>query len=74
MISMAVYDGIVTDLVLRTGYAVVVPEYTLAPEAKWPAQQEQCFEVLEWMAHNGACHNLIPDKFALIEDSAGGKS
>ncbi|KAK8077718.1 hypothetical protein PG996_003888 [Apiospora saccharicola] len=72
MFSMSVYDSIVTDLVLRTGYAVVFPEYTLAPEAKWPAQQDQCFEVLEWMAHNGACHNLIPDKFALIGDSAGG--
>lgn len=71
---MSMYDGVVTDLVLRTGYAVVFPEYTLSPEAKWPAQQEQCFEVLKWMAHNGSCHNLIPDKFALIGDSAGGKS
>ncbi|KAK8086714.1 hypothetical protein PG994_001688 [Apiospora phragmitis] len=67
------YDSIATDLVLRTGYAVVFPEYKLAPEAaKWPEQQEQCFEVLEWVIQNGTCHNLVPDKFALMADSAGG--
>ncbi|KAK7948533.1 uncharacterized protein PG986_009419 [Apiospora aurea] len=65
-------DSIVTDVVLRTGYAVVFPEYTLSPEVTWPTQQEQCFKVLEWMVHCGSCHNLVPDKFAVMGDSAGG--
>ncbi|KAK8038922.1 AB hydrolase superfamily protein [Apiospora rasikravindrae] len=66
------YDSIATDLVLRTGYAVVFPEYALSPEVKWPTQQEQCFKVLEWMVQCGSSHDLIPDKFALVGDSAGG--
>ena len=72
--SMEMYDGLATDLVLRTGYALVFPVYKLAPEAKWPEQQDQCFAVLEWLTQNGACHNLVTDRFALMGDSAGGKS
>ncbi|KAK8107498.1 lipase 2 [Apiospora kogelbergensis] len=70
--SMEMYDGLATDLVLRTGYALVFPVYKLAPEAKWPEQQDQCFAVLEWLTQNGACHNLVTDRFALMGDSAGG--
>lgn len=58
---------------LKTGYAVVFPEYKLAPEAKWPEQQEQCFDVLEWVTKNGKSHNVIPDNFAIVADSAAGK-
>lgn len=71
---MEAYDGLATELVLSTGYALVFPEYRLSPEAKWPEQQDQCFAVLEWLTKHGACHNLVTDKFAMIGDSAGGKS
>ncbi|KAK8007264.1 hypothetical protein PG989_001254 [Apiospora arundinis] len=70
--SISVYDPIATDLVLRTGYALVFPEYKLAPEAQWPEQQEQCFRVLQWITQHGRNHNLINDKFAIVGDSAGG--
>ncbi|KAK7980899.1 AhpC/TSA family protein [Apiospora arundinis] len=70
--SMEAYDGLATELVLSTGYALVFPEYRLSPEAKWPEQQDQCFAVLEWLTKHGACHNLVTDKFAMIGDSAGG--
>lgn len=71
--SISVYDSVATDLVLRTGYALVFPEFELAPEAQWPEQQEQCFEVLEWMVQNGNQHNVVPDNFAIVADSAAGK-
>lgn len=71
--SISVYDSVATDLVLRTGYALVFPEFNLAPEAQWPEQQEQCFEVLEWMLQNGNDYNVVPDKFAIVADSAAGK-
>lgn len=73
LFSISVYDPIATDLVLRTGYSLIFPEYKLAPEAQWPAQQEQCFGVLEWTVRNGASMNLITDKFAIMGDSAAGK-
>ncbi|KAI2615590.1 Alpha/Beta hydrolase protein [Hypoxylon sp. NC1633] len=70
--NISAYDSIVTDLVLRTGYAVVFPEYKLAPESQWPEQQEQCFDVLEWFLQNGKNHSVVPDNFAVLADSAAG--
>lgn len=52
---------------------LVFPEYKLAPESKWPQQQEQCFDILEWVTKNGKSHNVIPNNFAIVADSAAGK-
>ncbi|KAI8951095.1 Alpha/Beta hydrolase protein [Xylaria longipes] len=70
--NITVYDSIVTDLVLKTGYAVVFPEYKVAPESQWPEQQEQCIDILEWVTKNGKSHDIIPDNFAIVADSAAG--
>ncbi|KAK8073328.1 hypothetical protein PG994_004227 [Apiospora phragmitis] len=70
--NISVYDPITTDLVLRTRYSLIFPQYKLAPEAQWPAQQEQYFNVLEWTVRNRASQNLIPNKFAIMGDSAAG--
>lgn len=67
------YDSIVRDLALRTGFAVVFPEYTLVPEAVYPTQQEECYAVLKWVSKNGKRKGLKQDSFALVGDSAGGK-
>lgn len=58
---------------MRTGYALVFPEYKRAPEAKWPSMQEQVFEVLEWIVKNGESKGLKADNFAVVSDSAAGK-
>jgi acetyl esterase/lipase len=68
------YDSICRDLALQTGYAVVFVEYTLAPEARYPTQQEQCYAVLRWVRENGAKKGLSQDKIAVVGDSAGCKS
>jgi hypothetical protein len=68
------YDSICRDLALRTGFAVVFPEYTLAPEARYPTQQEQCYATLKWISENGDSQGLSRSKFSIVGDSAGGKS
>ncbi|KAH6405765.1 hypothetical protein HBI60_032030 [Parastagonospora nodorum] len=71
--SVTSYDSICRDLALQTGYAIVFVEYALAPEARWPTQQEQCYAVLKWITQNGAKKGLSQDKFAVVGDSAGGQ-
>lgn len=63
----------VRDLTVRTGFAVIFPEYTLAPKQVFPVQQEQCYTTLKWISEHGETHGLICDDIALFGDSAGGK-
>jgi hypothetical protein len=70
--SVNSYDSICRDLALQTGCAIVFPEYTLAPEARWPTQQEQCYAVLKWVRENGEKEGLSKEKIAVVGDSAGG--
>ena len=72
--SVKAYDSICRDLALQTRQAVVFVEYTLAPEAKWPTQQEQCYAVLKWIRQNGAKKGLDGERIAVVGDSAGGTS
>ena len=66
------YESFVFDLVKRSGVAVVFPEYTLAPEEKYPVQPEQCLEVLQYALKHGSEHGLKSGKVALSGDSVGG--
>ncbi|RFU33945.1 hypothetical protein B7463_g2361, partial [Scytalidium lignicola] len=67
------YDSISRELALRSGCAVVFPEYTLAPEKKFPVQNEQCFTALKYVAKHGKSLGLKTEKFAIAGDSAGGQ-
>lgn len=66
------WEAFLFDLVMRTGLAVVFPEYTLAPEKKFPAQLEQCLEVLQHLTNNGKNHGLKTEKLSIASDSIGG--
>jgi acetyl esterase len=69
------YNVFVFELVRRTGAAVMIPNYTLAPEKRFPTQQEQCLGVLQWVIEHGEEKlRLNVKKMVLTGDSAGGKS
>ncbi|KAF1979982.1 alpha/beta hydrolase fold-3 domain-containing protein [Bimuria novae-zelandiae CBS 107.79] len=71
--NVNIYDSICRELALQTGYAVVFPEYTLAPEARYPTQQEQCYATVKYVSEHGHEHGLSREKFAIVGDSAGGQ-
>jgi acetyl esterase len=67
------YDSICSDIALKSGFAVVFPEYTLAPEVRFPTQQEQCYAVVKWVHEHGVTLGLRQQGFAIVGDAAGGK-
>lgn len=70
--SAKFFQAIVDDLVLRTGFAVVLPEYTLAPEEQFPVQQEQCLEVIEYIVQHGSSKGLATERIVTMGDCTGG--
>jgi acetyl esterase len=66
------HDRLVRELATRAQAAVVFPEYTRSPEAKYPTAIEQSYAVAQWVAQHGAEHNLDPSHFAISGDSVGG--
>jgi acetyl esterase/lipase len=58
--------------VAAAGFAVVCPDYRLSGEARFPAQLDDVYRALDWVAENGAGHSIDPDRILLWGDSAGG--
>ncbi|MBW8480739.1 alpha/beta hydrolase [Actinomadura parmotrematis] len=55
----------------RAGAALLVPEYSRAPEARYPVAVEECYALLEWAAANAAGLGLRGDRLAVAGDCAG---
>ncbi len=66
------HDRLVRELAAGTGAAVVFPNYSLSPEAKYPTAIEESFAVARWIAANGADEGLDPQRIAVAGDSVGG--
>ncbi|AKU91764.1 alpha/beta hydrolase [Vulgatibacter incomptus] len=66
------HDRLIRDLANRTGAAVVFVEYTLAPEAKYPVQNEQAYAATKWIAENGGSLGLDSSHLVVAGDSVGG--
>lgn len=66
------HERLVRELAVGAGMAVVFPEYSLSPEARYPVAIEQCFSVLQWIAQQGAEHGLDESRIAVGGDSVGG--
>jgi acetyl esterase len=44
--------------------AVVFPNYSLSPEAKYPTAIEENYAVVQWVAAYGPAHGLDPARLA----------
>jgi acetyl esterase/lipase len=65
-------DPVASAICEHVGAVVVSVEYRLAPEHPHPAQSEDCYAGLVWMARNAAELGFDPDRLAVYGGSAGG--
>ncbi|GAA4698320.1 alpha/beta hydrolase [Phytohabitans rumicis] len=66
------HDRLVRELAVGADAAVVFPNYSLSPEAKYPTAIEESYAVATWIAGSGAAHGLDPARIAIAGDSVGG--
>jgi acetyl esterase/lipase len=66
------HDRLVRELAAGVGAAVVFPEYSLSPEARYPIAVEESYAVLQWVGEHGAEKDLDPTRIAIAGDSVGG--
>src|SRR4051794_7960366 len=66
------HDRLIRELAAGTGAAVVFPNYSRSPEARYPTAIEEIYSVLEWVAEHGAEHGLDGARVAVAGDSVGG--
>ncbi|MGD0634559.1 MAG: alpha/beta hydrolase [Beijerinckiaceae bacterium] len=55
-----------------TGAIVIAPSYRLAPEAKFPAAQEDAIAAYRWVLANAGTYGGDPARIALVGEGAGG--
>jgi acetyl esterase len=70
--SYDTHDTITWSLAEATGAIVVSVHYRRAPENPFPAAQDDCFEVLQWIRRHGDWLAADTDRLAVVGDSAGG--
>ena len=66
------HDRLIRELAVGTGAAVVFPNYSLSPEAKYPTALEECYAVARWLAEHGRDQLLDGSRLAVAGDSVGG--
>ncbi|MDR3461802.1 MAG: alpha/beta hydrolase [Beijerinckiaceae bacterium] len=65
-------DATARALAGSTGAIVIAPSYRLAPEAKFPAAQEDALAAYRWVLANAGAHGGDPARIALVGEGAGG--
>ena len=66
------HDRLIRELTVGTGAAVVFPNYSRSPEARYPTAIEECYAVARWVAEHGADKLLDGSRLAIAGDSVGG--
>ena len=70
--SAKTHDKLARELAVRTNSAVVFPEYSLSPEAKYPTAIEQNYAVLQKLPELKDKFKLDVTKLTVAGDSVGG--
>lgn len=70
--DLDMYMPLADALATASGVAVLMVDYRLAPEHRFPAALEDSLAALEWLWSHGLDHGLDPARIALAGDSAGG--
>jgi acetyl esterase len=70
--SVKSHGRLARDLAVAAEAAVLFIDYSLAPEAQYPVQIEQCYAVARWVTQQGANNGLDASRMAVAGDSAGG--
>jgi len=70
--SAGTHDRLMRELAVGADAAVVFPEYTRSPEARYPVAIEQIHTVARWLAGEDGPRGLDGTRMAVAGDSAGG--
>ena len=66
------HDRLIREIAVGAGAAVVFPNYSLSPEARYPTAVEECYRVAEWVVSSGHERALDGSRLAIAGDSVGG--
>jgi acetyl esterase len=66
------HERLVREVADAAGAVVVFVDYTPAPEAHYPVQNEQAYTALEWVAEHAGEIGADPSRIAVMGDSVGG--
>ncbi|GGM71728.1 esterase [Lentzea pudingi] len=66
------HDRLVRELAVGAGAAVVFPDYSLSPEARYPLAIDQNYATAQWIQREGASYGLDVTRVAVAGDSVGG--
>lgn len=70
--SKLTHDRLIRELAVGTGAAIVFPNYSLSPEAKYPTAIEENYATVQWIAKHGREYGLDAKRLAIAGDSVGG--
>lgn len=70
--TLETHDGTCRALASKSGSAVLSVAYRLAPEHRYPAAVDDCYDALVWAAGNAGMLGVDAARLAVAGDSAGG--
>lgn len=72
-LDKSVYGSQAASILMRQGFAVVAPNYTLAApgRASWPAVMDDLDAALDWIQDQGLTRSLDSTRVAVMGESAG---
>jgi len=70
--DFSTHERTVREIACGAQAAVIFPEYSRAPEARFPVANEEAWAATQWVAGHGREISVDPTRIAVAGDSAGG--